>query len=38
MAERSEMAPEEIEQYLASPNDDLYTIGPLFVSRRTTWH
>ena len=28
MAKRSEMAPEEIEQYLASSNDDLDTMGP----------
>lgn len=28
MAKRSEMTPEEIEQYLASSNDDLDTMGP----------
>ena len=28
MAERSDMAPEEVEQYLASSNDDLDTMGP----------
>lgn len=28
MAKHSEMTPEEVEQYLASPNDDLDTMGP----------
>ena len=28
MAKRSEISPEEIEQYLASSNDDLDSMGP----------